>query len=582
MGLFLETAHARGWRRVPAACSSALLLVASSYVCLAQNSAAATSSTAAAHTASGIRLFQGGDAAAAKMEFSAAVAADAHAADALAWRGIAENQLQQYRQAARDFEAALIIQPDSVSAEYNLALSMIHLQEPDRAIALLRQVLKARPGAFEPEYNLALLLEQKHAISEAVEYLRAAWKAQPEDPAVVQHLSADLITAGRIDEAAQVLSGSKAAPPALLIAEGDALVKAGHYEKAIPVLEELRQQRPGRDADYRLAQVCIEAHEDSEAVRALHGDLDSDPDGEAWYLTGMADQDMGATQEATAAFQQAIRSNPRHARALYRLAAIESTDAQTLDQAATHLSAAARLEPANADYALSLARVRLEQNHPGEAMTTLSGVHAEGPRAAERDVLRGIAQIILDGPRAAIATLQTAVTEDPSLALAQDMLGFCYFSQGDMGKAAASDVRASDLSPSTLMFARNAAIALEHGDDTHRALNFAKRAAALPDSTALDHEIVGRLLARSGDFHAAIGELTTAISMDPDLEPAYFLLGRTWTQAGDRTQAKVWFDRLQELKRRHQAESGTRTNTSTGVDGASLLRGGAIPSDAPE
>lgn len=567
---------------MPLVCSSALFLVACSGTCRAQNNGAATSGRAAAHTASGIRLFQSGDAAAAKVEFSAAVTADAHSADALTWRGIAENQLQQYREAARDFETALHIQPDSVSAEYNLALTMIHLQEPDRAIALLRQVLKARPGTFEPEYNLALLLEQRHATSEAIEYLRAAWKAQPGDPAVVQHLSTDLIAAGRIDEAAQVLSGSKAAPAEVLAGLSDALVKAGHYDKAVPVLEELRRQQPGRDADFKLARVCIEAHEDSEAVRVLHGDLDSDTDGDAWYLTGMAEQDMGATQEATAAFQQAIRSNPRHARALYRLAEIESTDAQTLDAAASHLSTAAHLEPANADYALALARVRLEQNRPGEAMTALSGVHAEGARAAERDLLKGIAQIILQGPRAAIATLQTAVTEDPSLALSHDMLGFCYFSQGEMEKAAASYVGASDLSPSTLMFARNAAIALEHGDDTRRALDFAKRAVALPDSTALDHEILGRLLAKGGDFHAAIRELSTAISMDPDLEPAYFLLGRTWTQAGDRNQAKVWFDRLQELRNRHQAESVTKTNTGSDVDSASLLRGGAIPTDAPE
>ncbi len=530
-----------------------------------------------------MRLLQSNEAAAARDQFSAAVAADPHSADALTWRGIAENQLHQYRQAAGDFEAALRMQPGSLPAEYNLALSMIHLEERDRAIDLLRQVLRAQPGVFEPEYNLALLLEQKHATTEAIEHLQAAWKTQPGDPAVVQHLSLDLIAAGHLDEAAQLLSESPdAAPAEALLRVSEALLKRGDDSKAIPLLEKLREEQPGREADFMLARACMQTHQDSEAIRVLQPNLESDPDGEASYLTGLAEADMGATQDAAAAFEQAVRTNPHHARALFQLAEIESAAPQTLDRAAMHLQTAIRLDPANADYALALARLRLEQNHAQEAMKALTGLRAEGSRAAQRDLLKGIAQITLEGPRQAIPTLQAAVAEDPSLALSHDMLGFCYFAQGDTRNAAASDARASDLSPSTVIFARNAAVAFERANDTPRALVFAKRAAALPDAGALDHEVLGRLLAKSGEPHEAIAELTTAISMDPDLEPAYFLLGRTWTQAGDRTQAKLWFDRLQEIKSRHQAQSANKTNTGSGLDGATLLRGGSIPTDTQE
>src|ERR1700674_298153 len=57
----------------------------------------------------GIQLMRGGQFAAAKAQFTAAVKADQKSASALTWRGICENQLKQYREASQDFEAALRI-----------------------------------------------------------------------------------------------------------------------------------------------------------------------------------------------------------------------------------------------------------------------------------------------------------------------------------------------------------------------------------------------------------------------------------------------------------------------------------------
>src|ERR1700723_1005752 len=63
----------------------------------------------------GIQLFRNHDAAGAKLKFSAAVKENPHSADALTWRGIAENQLKEYSEAVRDFEAALHINADEMS-----------------------------------------------------------------------------------------------------------------------------------------------------------------------------------------------------------------------------------------------------------------------------------------------------------------------------------------------------------------------------------------------------------------------------------------------------------------------------------
>lgn len=549
--------------------------------CSAQDSAPAAPNAAAAHLARGIQMLQRQDPAAAKAQFSAALAGDPHSADALTWRGIAENQLDQYREAARDLEAALRIQPDAVPAQYNLALSFIRLGESDQAIRELRQVLRAKPGAFEPEYNLAILLEQKHATAEAIEHLQAAYQSHPEDSGVLQHLSLDLLAAGRLEDAEKLLSGLQTAPIGALRQVSEALLEAGDYRQAIPLLRSVRMQQPGPQADYLLARACIGAHEDVEAIDLLRPDEGSDPDGEAAYLSGLAQADMGATQEAKTAFEHALQANPRNAHALYHLAQIESTTQETLPQAAIHLQQALRLEPDNPDYGLALGRTLLEQNDASRAKAALQAVHAAGSRAGERDLLLGIAEIIVDGPRQAIPALQSAIAADPSIALSHDMLGFCYFSQGDMLRSAESYARASDLSPATVMFAHSAAVAFEHANNPERALAFAARAAALPDAGAVDHETLGRLLAKAGRREDALRELTKAVSMDPDLEPAYFLLGRTYMQAGNNAQAKIWLDRLKELKSRHQSESATNNDAKPALNSSTLLRG-ASPGPEPQ
>jgi len=85
--------------------------------------------------------------------------ADPRSADALVWRGIAENQLKQFGNAEQDFTTALRIDPNRLPAHYNLALSLIRLGENERAIDELRIVAKAQPRLLEPEYNLAILLD---------------------------------------------------------------------------------------------------------------------------------------------------------------------------------------------------------------------------------------------------------------------------------------------------------------------------------------------------------------------------------------------------------------------------------------
>jgi tetratricopeptide (TPR) repeat protein len=516
----------------------AAVLTPASFALALQSGSSTAGDPAAPFIKKGIGLL-GSDPAAAKLQFTAALKANPQSADAFTWRGIAENQLRQFQAAQGDFQAALRLDPASLPAHYNLALSLIRTGQSAPAIEQLRFVVKAQPGVPESEYNLALLLEQTHATAEAAEHLQAAYKARPDDLAILQHLIIDLLATGHEDEARPMLQRVADMPVTGARRQvAGALLEAGDDREAIALLEALHAQPDSsHETVMLLARAYISAKEDSKAIEILKPADPIDATGESAYLLGLAYSEIGAVDEAYHAFASAIAKNPRNSRALYHLAMLESKDPQQLPAAVLHLRAAVRLEPANAAYNLELGKVLLQQNAAREALAVLQRVPDEGPSAGQRDLLLGIAQIIVGGPRAALPTLERAVAEDPSLALSHNVLGFCLLSQGDPAKAAAAYAKASDLEPASRTFAHAAAAAYDRSNDASQAMVYAGRAAALPEARAEDHLLVGKLLAKQGQPQEAIRALNEAIALDPELEEAYFLLGRVYMQAGDADQA---------------------------------------------
>lgn len=540
------------------------------------------SDLASTDVVSGLRLLQKRDFAAAKLQFAAAIKANPKSADAFTWRGIAENELKQFHEAAQDFDAALRIHPADLPAHYNLALSLIRLGQHDRAIEQLREVVKQQPGSPEAEYNLAILLEEKQATSEAIEHLRAANQARPGDLAVTQHLAIDLIAAGRAEEAQPLLEQLRGeASPEALKQMAESLLEAGDAKQAIPLLEAARTQTQSiPELDALLARACIAVHEDAKAIALLNPAAAKDSSGSAAYLLGLAYLDMGATVDAMQSFASAAKANPRNGTALYHLALLESASPEQMPDAIAHLRAAVQTAPDNPRFTVALARLLLEKDDAQGAMLLLDRIHPTGQEAGERDLLLGIAMIIERGPAKAIPALERAVIEDPTLPLSFNMLGFCYFTQGDMNKAAKAYAQASDLSPQTRLFAHSAAVAFDRASDPEQATTYAARAVALPAANDKDHDLYGKLLANAGKRDDAIRELQAAIALNPNLEEAYYLLGRTYMQAGNGTQANEWFDKLKQVK---QSKRSAGEHAAHGAEPASssiLLQG--APAASPD
>jgi tetratricopeptide (TPR) repeat protein len=555
---------------------AAMLFSAAPHNTPAQTDPSAKPDPAAADIESGMQLFRSKDAAAAKLKFSAAVKLNPRSADALTWRGISENQLKQYREAAQDFQAALRINPEEMSAHYNLALTFIRLGESDSAIAELEMVTKAHPGVVEPEYNLAILLEARKATAEAAEHLEAAYQTQPSDTGVAQHLLVDLWVLGRGQEAQPLLDQLRSSgPPETRRQIATALIEAEQFKPAIFLLEDIPE--PAHENDLLLARAYIGAQEYGKAIELIQPRETADRTGQSAYLLGLAYSGTGAVGEAQSAFERAVNADPRNTPALYHLGLIESKVPEQQANAVRHLREAIRLEQHNPVYTLALGRILLQQDHAQEAVGLLEGARTEGPEAAERDLLLGIAQVSTGSASQAVPTLERSVAENPSLPLSHNILGFCYFQGGDYAKGAEAYSRASDMRPEIGIFAHNAAIAFERSNQSEKALAYASRAVALPGATGDDHYLMGKLLAKAGRKDEAITELKEAVVLSPELDASYYLLARTYMQKGDTAQATEWNAKLTALKQKHDRAYAEGKNSKP-VTSSTLLNGAPMAS----
>jgi tetratricopeptide (TPR) repeat protein len=285
----------------------------------------------------------------------------------------------------------------------------------------------------------------------------------------------------------------------------------------------------------------------------------------------------GNRQKAVDAFQHAAALDPHDARPLYHLGLLAASSPDARSQATDLLRSAIKLDPHNETYALALARILLEQDQAAEALRVIAQTKIS---SAESLTLEGIATISLRGVASAQPILQRAVVQNPDFALAQDLLGFCLYKQGNYAKAAEAYKVAADQEPSRLVYLHNTALAYYRANQIPQALNYAQRASSIPDTTADDHALLGKVYVAAGRQQEALPELQRAVELNPELESAYYTLARTYMRMGDRQQGTNWSEKLSALKQRHAASSATAVESdASSVRSSTLLSGNVISVD---
>jgi tetratricopeptide (TPR) repeat protein len=183
------------------------------------------------------------------------------------------------------------------------------------ALRLCRQLVRRRPGMRMALLDLAQLERESGDLEAAIEALERAFALNPEDPAALALLAGYLTQPGRADEAVE-LTGPHArlAEPdvEVLLTRGLALARLRRPREALATLQRARQIDPANPkVSVYLGTVCLMG---------------------------------GRRAEPRAAFEEAIATNPRAARAHSSLA-IMATEEGRPEEALAHWRAAVAADP---------------------------------------------------------------------------------------------------------------------------------------------------------------------------------------------------------------------------------------------
>jgi Tfp pilus assembly protein PilF len=162
---------------------------------------------------------------------------------------------------------------------------------------------------------------------------------------------------------------------------------------------------------------------------------------------------------------------------------------------------------------------------------------------------RGLTQAKQGQSALALSSLQEAIALDPGSALYHDSLGLLLLDLGQVDKALAELTKSTELDPSRGDSLFHLGTALAEARRWEDAVAAYRRAILQPSLTVLDlaHQNLGLALFHLGRYREAEDALRFALSLDPQLQAAYYNLGLVLVAQKRPDEAKALFRRTQQI-----------------------------------
>jgi len=535
--------------------------------------------SAAIHVNQGIAAMRAGDAEKALAEFKEAGRLEPKSSQPFVWIGVTEEQLGHFPEAAAAFRSAISLDPTSQAAHYNLALSLIRLHKDLDAIHELEEVVKAAPSLVDAQYNLAVLLEEEGRYYEAAPHLEIAARERPQDADIIVRLIESYFKTDRRPQAIRLVEqiDTTGISGDIAMKLGPLLLENREFHLAVRVLKAASADPSASlPLSLLLARAYIGAGTPADAIDLLQPLRDSDASGEAAYTLGLAYLSLNRPDKAADSFRAALRLNPENAAAHFHLGLILLKLAPDSDnsEGAQELAKAIALSPHEEPYYVALGSWLLEANRPGDALTLLQHATGNVSPTAELYLLTGIAEASVHGTMNAQPLIAKAIAIDPHIALAHNILGYCYFVAGDNQKALQAYKQAADLGPDTGRFAYDVALLLEKMQQPTPALSYAQKAAVLQPSNGAYRYLLGKLYSELDRDADAVQELEASVHLNPELGASHYLLARTYKRIGNTEKAQEEFKKVEELKQgdnRQATEGNNRSDSDQNLSPPLLL-----------
>ncbi len=318
--------------------------------------------------------------------------------------GVLLASLKSYRQAAHQFELALPGYPDQYVAGFNLVLARVKSQEYRSAIAEGEKLLAAGHQKAELYNLLAEAYEKAGDTKQAYDSLRLATKVEPSEEANYIDLISLCIDHKNYDLASEIGAVGLARLPSserIHVQLGVVFAMKERFEEAQKEFEIAERLAPGRSLPYvALALVMMQMNRAGDAVQKLRERVHQSPDDylALWYL-GEALNRNGTTpgspeqKEAIAALQHSVQLNGDISQSHELLGKLLYRE-DRLDEAASQLEFAIRLEPGNEAAIYQLAQVYKKQGYAVRSKELFSKVSKMKTEERENFASRRLQQIV--------------------------------------------------------------------------------------------------------------------------------------------------------------------------------------------
>jgi tetratricopeptide (TPR) repeat protein len=340
--------------------------------------------------------------------------------------------------AIRELDRALALEPESVKAQYNLALAygVSSTHGINAEMEQLRKVIRAAPEFSGARLALGKALLQKGSVAEGVENLRAAVRLDPASGEAHYQLGLGLERLGQHDDARReiqqsrelIMADDRSRLAALDLSEGKTALDRGDSELAAAKFRHALALEPQSGAANRLGLALaksgdladspdfiasiegkIRGKEFAEAQRSLSSYLQTRPDSSwAWYALGyaqFAQKEIGASIQSLA---KSLGLNVKNAEA-HKILGRDLMIIGRFDGARTEFEQGIGLQPESAELHYNLGKLHsINDNWPAANKELEEAVRLDSSYVEAWDAL-GFAKEALGDDAAAISHYQKAI-----------------------------------------------------------------------------------------------------------------------------------------------------------------------------
>jgi tetratricopeptide (TPR) repeat protein len=412
--------------------------------------------------------------------------ADSGNVDALRLRALIRLKRNDVDGAVTDLRRALNGQPNSPQLQVMLASAYERSGSIDLAEKAYADATKA--SNYAPNFGLAYMafLERRGLASQAEDLLNELARRNPTNIAILAALARSKLAHQQWDAAkmiADTIRHLDAKNPAVDQITGAALLGQKRIDESVATLQQGYQQDPTIQPMISLVLAYLRAGQPDKAETFLDDALKKNPhDANVLALLGTVDLAKKNPQQAEIDFENAIKAQPTNPAGYGGLARLYASE-NKLDQATQTIQTGLQRQPDNVPLRFTLAGL-LEQKHDyNGAITEYQKLLTQQPGSliiannlasllsdhrtdkASLDEAHSLAVMLKDSPvpqfkdtmgwvdyqqgdyKAAIATLEEAVTKLPQVPIIHYHLGMSYLAVGDKAKATEQFNMALKLSP---------------------------------------------------------------------------------------------------------------------------------------